>query len=138
AALGAWFAVGAATGLFHEYSEYGAFFTLHPEYGPAVAAALPAALGRIGLGLPYLVPIAVLLIAGRPEREGYVPLFAAVALILFLAFTYLHHATDPAQWIAWSAARVLMPVPALLALTLAAGSPTPGATALRPEAPSPR
>jgi hypothetical protein len=129
--LGAWFAVGARTGLFHEYSEYGTFLVLHPEHGRIITAEVPAALGRIGSGLPYLVPLAGLLIAGRPKREGLVPLVSAACLILFLLFAYLHDAGDPSQWIAWSAARVLMPVPALLALAAAAGGIPP-----TPEAPS--
>ena len=122
ATLGAWFTVGAATGLFHDYSEYGPFFALHPEFATAVTTALPSALGRIGFGLPYLVPILGLALAGRRARESWFPLGAAIALVLFLLFTYLHHRTDPSLWIAWSAARVLMPVPALLALALAAGN----------------
>jgi hypothetical protein len=139
ATLGAWFAVGATTGLFHDYSEYGAFFALHPEYARTVATALPVALGHTGLGLPYLVPLAALLLAGRPAREGWLPLSAAACLIVFLVFAYLHHIRDPSLWIAWSAARVLMPVPALLALALAAGA-LPRAEAGGPpqEAPSPR
>jgi hypothetical protein len=139
ATLGAWFGVGAATGLFHEYSEYGAFFALHPEYARAVASALPAALGRAGLGLPYLVPLAVLPFAGRPARATWLPLGAAACLIVFLVFAYLHDVRDPSQWIAWSAARVLMPVPALLALALAAGGrPRAEAEGSPRAAPSPR
>jgi hypothetical protein len=138
ATLLAWFAVGAATGLFHEYSEYGAFFALHSEYWRSIAVSMPAALGRAGFGLPYLVPLAGLLISGRPSREQWLPLGAAACLILFLVFAYLHHVIDPSQWIAWSAARVLMPVPALLALALAVGAGPPAAPVPPRAAPSPR
>ena len=138
ATLLAWFAVGAATGLFREYSEYGAFFALHPEYWRSIAASMPAALGSAGFGLPYLVPLAGLLLSGRPSREQWLPLGAAACLILFLVFAYLHHGIDPSQWIAWSAARVLMPVPALLALALAAGGGPPAATVPPRAAPSRR
>jgi hypothetical protein len=138
ATLLAWFAVGAATGLFHEYSEYGAFFALHPEYWRSIAASMPAALGRAAFGLPYLVPLAGLLLSGRPSREQWLPLGTAACLILFLVFAYLHDAIDPSLWIAWSAARVLMPVPALLALALAVGGGPPAATVPPRAAPSRR
>ena len=47
----------------------------------------------------------------------------AGALVAFLLFAYLHMAADPRLWVMWSAARVLMPVPVLLALSLAADAP---------------
>jgi len=136
--LGAWFAVGAATGLFREYSEYGSFFALHPENWRAVVASLPMALGSVGFGLPGLVPIAALVLAGRPQRGEWMPLGSSACLIVFLVFAYLHHVRDPSQWIVWSAARVLMPVPVLLALALAGGGPEPGRATPQSAASSPR
>ncbi len=47
------------------------------------------------------------------------PLGTAAALAAFLVFTYLHSAGEPAQWIAWSAARVFAPIPVLFALAAA-------------------
>jgi len=118
-ALAAWFAFGARSGLFHEYSEYGPFATLHLEHFPRVASALAAALAGTARGLPFLVPLLCLLAAGRPARAAWLPIGTAAALVAFLFFAYVHMAGDPWFWVLWSAARVLMPVPTLLALAIA-------------------
>jgi hypothetical protein len=131
-ALGAWFTFGISRGLFHEYSEYGRFLEIHLEHLPRVGAAVWQTLSGTGRGLPYLVPLVCLLMEGRPPRAALLPLGTAGALVFFLIFTYLHLANDPSEWIAWSAARVFMPVAVLLALApCAAGEParersTPG------------
>lgn len=119
-ALAAWFAFGASRRLFHEYSEYGPFSRLHPEHFGRIVAALAEALAGTARGLPYLVPLICLLAAGRPARFSWLPIGTAAALVAFLVFAYLHSAGDPQQWISWSAARVLMPVPPLLAMAIAA------------------
>ncbi|HTY41840.1 MAG TPA: hypothetical protein VMH79_08215 [Thermoanaerobaculia bacterium] len=120
-ALAAWFAFGVSRGLFHEYSEYGPFATLHLEHFPRVVAALAAALAGTAHGLPFLVPVICLFAAGRPPRASWLAIGTAAALVAFLLFAYLHMADDPRLWVTWSAARVLMPVPVLLALALSAG-----------------
>lgn len=122
-ALAAWLAFGASRRLFHEYSEYGPFSALHLDHLPRVLAAAAASLGAIARGLPWIVPALALAAGGRIARAARVPLGAAAALVAFLVFAYLHMAGDPSSWIGWSAARVLMPVPVLLALSLAAAAP---------------
>ncbi len=114
--LAAWFAFGVSRQLFTDYSEYGRFFDIHAEHGPGIAAAILRALTDTGRGLPYVVPLLCMIGAGRLGRMAIIPLGTAAALAGFLVFTYLHHANDPAQWIAWSAARVFAPVAMLFAL----------------------
>ena len=121
--LAAWFAFGAARRLFHEYSEYGPFAELHLDHLRSVLAAIAASLGATARGLPWIVPALVLAAGGRIARAARVPLGAAGALVVFLVFAYLHMGSDPSTWISWSAARVLMPVPVLFALALAADGP---------------
>ena len=121
AALCAWFGFGVSRRLFREYSEYGPFLALHFEHWQRVAASVPRSLARTGKGLPYLVPLVCLLAAGRGVRNARLPLATAAALVVFAFFAYLHLAEDPSLWIEWSAPRVFMPVPVLLALGLYAG-----------------
>lgn len=118
--LAAWFAFGASRRLFHEYSEYGPFSTLHVEHFPRVVSALGTALAGTARGLPFLVPVLCLLAAGRPARASWLPIGTAAVVVAFLLFAYLHLATDPGNWIAWSAPRVFIPATSLLALALAA------------------
>jgi hypothetical protein len=120
--LGAWFAFGITRHLFHDYSEYGRFFDVHAEQLPRAAAAVIGALGGAARGLPYLVPLACLLAAGRPTRAALLPLGTAGALVLFFLFTYLH-LPDPSDWISWSAARVFLPAAVLVALAPCAALP---------------
>jgi len=134
--LAAWFAFGATRGLFHEYSEYGPFATLHLEHFPRVASAVAGALAGTAHGLPFLVPVICLLAAGKPARGSWLPIGTAAALLAFLIFAYLHMAADPRLWVMWSAARVLMPVPPLLALALGAPRAEDRETGASP--PSPR
>jgi hypothetical protein len=128
-ALGAWFAFGLSRGLFSVYSEYGPFFQLHLDHWPSVAREIPSSLAATARGLPYAVPLACLLAAGRPDRRALLPLGTAAALAAFLVFTYFHLAEDPSQWIAWSAARVFAPVPVLFALAIAPSGSGPGRAA---------
>ena len=117
--LSAWLAFGVSRKLFYEYSEYGRFFDIHAEHGPRIAAEIFRALASTGRGLPYLIPLLCLIVAGRLGRMAALPLGTAAALTGFLVFTYLHLADDPAQWISWSAARVFAPIPVLFALAAA-------------------
>ena len=119
-ALATWFAFGISRDLFYEYSEYGRFLDVHFEHGAQVLTALPRALFGAGWGLPYLIPLACVVAAGRPAHSAWLPLGTAAGLVLFLVFTYLHLADDPSDWIAWSGARVFMPVSMLLGLAFAA------------------
>jgi hypothetical protein len=125
AALAAWFAFGATSRLFAVYSEYGPFFALHLDHWPSVVTEIPRALAGTARGLPYAVPLVCLLAAGPPGRGALLPLGTAAALVAFLVFTYFHLAEDPSQWIGWSAARVLAPLPMLFALAAACPSGAP-------------
>lgn len=133
--LCAWFVFGITRRIFSEYSEYGRFFDVHPEHWASIAAAIPRVLLGIGRGLPYLVPVVCLLASGRLSRRAMVPLGTAAALVVFMLFTYLHLPGDPAEWIAWSAARVFTPVALLFALATCAPAAEEG---VRREAASPR
>ena len=116
-ALGLWFAYGAGYRAFSGYGEYGSLLALRLDRLPAVLAALGRAFRDAGWGLPYLVPIAVLLLA-RGSLRAF-PLAVAAVFVAFLLTTYLLPVPDPRYWIAWSGARTFAPVAALLALSLA-------------------
>jgi hypothetical protein len=135
--LGAWFLFGATRHLFAGYAAEGTLLDLYPARLAAVARLVAGALWSTGYALPWLVPAAALLLAGRPRGAAWIPLGAAAVLTGFFAFTYLHRAEDPSLWISWSAPRIFMPVAALLVLagacSSAPGSPTSGRAA-----PSPR
>ncbi len=118
AALGAWFAFGATRRLFAVYSEYGPFFAVHPANLFAIARGIPAALGRAGRGLPYAIPLLCLIASGRIGRRAWMTLGTAAALVAFLVFAYSHLSEDPGLWIAWSAPRVLAPLPVLFSLSV--------------------
>ena len=120
-ALGAWFLFGGSRGLFRQSAEYGPFGVLHLEHARGITAAIGATLAHTAKALPYIVPLACLVAAGRPTRAALLPLGLAAAVVVFALFAYLHMAGDPRLWIEWSAPRVLMPVPVLLALALYAG-----------------
>lgn len=116
-ALGAWFAFGASRHLFVGYSGEGALLDLHLENWKIVLRSVAFALAATGHGLPYLVPLAcLLLLAPRMTRLSLIPLGVAAALTAFLLFTYMDRPGDPSLWISWSAARVLSPLAMLLAL----------------------
>lgn len=126
AALGGWFLFGALRHVFTAYSEYGPFFSLHPEHGTSIAREIPLVLYATARGLPYAVPLLCLLAAGRVDRRALLPLGTAAAILGFVVFTYLHLAADPSQWIGWSAARILAPLPVLFCLAAACASrPSP-------------
>jgi hypothetical protein len=132
AALGAWFAFGATREIVVGYSGYGRLLSVHLDRLPAVLEAMAPALAESGRGLPWLVPLTVLLMAGRPTPSSAIPLAAAAALAAFAIFTYLHFG-NLEQWVSWSAARLLAPVAPMLVI---AGACAVGREA-QPRAPRP-
>ena len=114
--LAAWFAFGAKTRLFGFYEGYGSFFKLNWESLPLILRTLAGELSRVGWGLPFLVPIAVLLCARGLSRSSWIPLGCAALLSGFFVFTYLHSTYLLVEWIGWSSGRIYTPVAALLAL----------------------
>jgi hypothetical protein len=114
--LATWFAFGANHELFYGYRSYGKFFDVHWENFSNVLSGLGSALWNAGYGLPFLVPLVVLLATRGKTRRALLPLGVAVALAGFFTFTYLHSAADPKVWISWSAARIFSPLTVLLAL----------------------
>jgi hypothetical protein len=116
-ALCAWFAFGATRHLFFGYAGQGNWIDLHPGLWKIVLRSVALSLGATGHGLPYLVPLAcLLLLAPGLTRVSAIPLGVAAALAGFLLFTYIDRPGDPSQWISWSAPRVLLPLAMLLAL----------------------
>lgn len=121
AALGAWFAFGASRNAFHKYESYGRLLELHPDHLGAILRAIGGSFWSTGYALPFLVPLAAFLLQTRWSRPMLLPLGVAAALTGFFLFTYLHLASDPRQWILWSAGRIFSPVPALLSVAAACG-----------------
>jgi hypothetical protein len=137
--LGAWFAFGASRRLFRGYSGEGSLLAFHPEYALVVLRAVGETLAATAFGLPWAIPLLCLLaVSGRLERNARLPLMTAAALVAFLLFTYLDRPENPVNWIAWSAARVLSPIPMLFSLAAACArdAPTAGRARSR-EAPPP-
>jgi hypothetical protein len=137
-ALGAWFAYGVTRRLFVGYSGQGRLFDIHVEHLGSVFRGILSALLATGHGLPWLIPLLVV-IAARPGRQAAIPLGIAAALAAFLVFTYIDRPEDPSLWISWSASRVLSPVAMLLALAVM-GAPDGairGAAGSLPRTPSP-
>jgi hypothetical protein len=115
-ALGTWFAFGELRGLFRGYHGYGEILALRWHNVPGIAVGIRAALWKAGYALPWLVPLAALILSGVRGRRILLPIGVAMLLVGFLLFTYLTTAGDPSLLIAWSAARVFSPVTALLSL----------------------
>ncbi len=118
ASLGVWFLFGLARNAFASYGEYGSLLDLRWDRFGLVLTTIGRSFWNAGLGLPYLVPVAVLLFARGGVRR--LPLAVAAALAAFLTVTYMLPVRDPVSWIGWSAARTFSPVAALLALALGA------------------
>jgi hypothetical protein len=115
-ALGSWFAFGKINALFRGYRGYGDVLAVRWDQLAEIAAAIGAALWKTGYALPWLVPLAVWILAGRRKGRVFLPIGVAAALLGFLVFTYLTTESDPRLLIGWSAARTLSPASALLAL----------------------
>jgi len=115
-ALGSWFAFGQTNALFRGYRGYGEVLAIRWDKLPEIASAIGGALWKNGYALPWLVPLAVWLLAGAKKGRVFLPIGVAVALFGFLVFTYLTTESDLRLLIGWSAARTLSPASALLAL----------------------
>ncbi|MEP6802305.1 MAG: hypothetical protein ABJC07_10230 [Acidobacteriota bacterium] len=105
--LGAWFAFGRATFLFHGYEGYGRTLDVHLERLPFVLAAIWKSIWTAGAALPWLVPAAAWLAARSRSRGSLYPVVVGAVLSAFFLFTYLH-GPDPGLWIQWSAGRIFM------------------------------
>jgi hypothetical protein len=116
--LGAWFWLGLSRKVFDRYGEYGSLLDLRWERLGLVASQIARAFWSAGWALPFLVPIAVLLLGPGGARR--LPIAVAATLALFLTATYLSPVPDPRLWIEWSASRTFAPIAALLALSAAA------------------
>jgi hypothetical protein len=128
-ALGAWLAFGELRHLFRGYRGYGKVSAVNWDNLGLIVAATGAALGKMAYALPWLVPLALWLVAGPKSRRVLLPIGVATLLSGFLLFTYLTTAAAPALLIAWSAARVFTPVAALLALAAACPRRRPSGSA---------
>ncbi|HEY6051651.1 MAG TPA: hypothetical protein VIZ58_10405 [Thermoanaerobaculia bacterium] len=120
--LGVWFAYGRKYFLFRGYESYGPTFEVHlPRLG-LVLAEIMRSFWHTGAALPWLVPIAALVLTARRStlRFSAYPLGIAVALSFFFVFTYLHGSLDPTLWITWSAGRIFLVTVPLLVLAVTA------------------
>ena len=125
-ALGSWFAFGRINALFRGYRGYGEVLAIRWEQLAGIAAALGGALWKTAYALPWIIPLAVWLLAGPKKGRVFLPIGVAAALFGFLVFTYLTTESDPRLLIGWSAARTLSPASALLALAaFASRTPRP-------------
>jgi len=125
--LGAWLAFGWTRQLFRFYFGYGRFDEVHMQNLPIVLRAIGSELALHVWGLPFLVPLAVLLFSRAVSRMVWLPLGTASLLTAFLVFTYLHTPQMVREWITWSAGRIFTPVAVLLALApLARAGPDEG------------
>ena len=116
AMLAAWFAFGATRRIFFGYSGYGRFLDLHPDHIGVVFSAVGRSLASTGHALPWLVPLACLLLALPLSRRWLLPIGTAAVMTGFFLFTYIHRAEDPSLWISWSAPRIFSPIAMLFAL----------------------
>jgi hypothetical protein len=114
--LGAWFWFEASRHVFYGYEQYGRFLEIHWDRLPLVLSGIGRALWSTGWGLPFLLPLAALLLCPVKPRPLWIPVGVSFVLCLFTVFTYLHGDSDPSEWIGWSAGRILSPIPALLAV----------------------
>ena len=116
AMLAAWFAFGATRRIFFGYSGYGRFLDLHPDHIGVVLSAVRRSLASTGHALPWLVPLACLLLALPLSRRWVLPIGTAAVMTGFFLFTYIHRSEDPSLWISWSAPRIFSPIAMLFAI----------------------
>lgn len=114
--FGVWLAFGWTNQLFRFYVGYGRFAALHMDNLPLILRTIGSELGLAAWGLPFLVPLAVLLLCWPPSRRVWLPVGTACLLCAFSLFTYLHVQELIREWITWSAGRIFTPVAVLLAL----------------------
>jgi hypothetical protein len=129
AVLAAWFAFGATRRIFFGYSGYGRFLDIYPDHLRVVLSAVGRSLAGTGHALPWLVPLACLLLALPLSRRWILPIGTAAVLTAFFLFTYIHRAEDPSLWISWSAPRIFSPIAMLFALAASLGRPRGGGSA---------
>lgn len=113
--LGAWFFFEANRHVFFGYEQYGRFLEIHWDRLPLVLSAVSRVLWSAGWALPYLLPLAALLISSDRTRFRGLPIGVSLALGILFVFAYLH-GPDPSEWIGWSAGRIFSPIPAFLAI----------------------
>jgi hypothetical protein len=123
--LGTWFVFGGRNGLFWFYRGYGSLLDIHWAEAPVVAAEMLRSLAKISYGLPFLLPLMILLITPKRTRARLLPVGVSIALIVFLFITYLSTRENPQLLISWSAVRVLSPTAGLF--SFAASSRVPSA-----------
>ncbi|HEY6066777.1 MAG TPA: hypothetical protein VIY96_11510 [Thermoanaerobaculia bacterium] len=116
-ALGTWFVFGATRGLFRGYKGYGSIAAMRLDQAPQVLHDVAVALWKAGFALPWIVPLAVLVLARGWTRRSLFPIATAAALTAFALFTYLTTEANAALLVSWSGARVLSPVAGLIALS---------------------
>jgi hypothetical protein len=125
--LGAWFSFEAIRHVFFGYEQYGRFLEVHWERLPLVMLVISRASWSAGRALPYLLPLAALLLAPARTRLLWLPIGVSLVICLFSVFTYLHGDPDPSEWILWSAGRIFSTLPAFLAVAaVCRGTPETG------------
>ena len=125
--LGAWFVFGRSRGLFRGFESYGPALEVHFERIGPVLSGIGKALATSAAGLPWILPLAALVLAQRRSKAALYPAAIALVLSVFFVFTYLHGAPDPSLWIEWSAGRIFSIAAVLLTLAVIAGRPASGA-----------
>jgi len=123
--LAVWFSFGAGRGLFTGYRGYGSFHVIYAKNLSVVLGCVGRSLWLVGYGLPFLIPIVLVLLRGRVPRMAWLPLGTAATLALFFVFTYLHE-PDPRLWIGWSAARIFAPLIPLVTIAAVSAAERPG------------
>jgi hypothetical protein len=113
--LGAWLSFESTRGFFGS-EQYGRFLEVHWSQLPLVLSEVGRVFWSAGWALPYLLPLAALLIASDRTRLLWLPIGVSLALGIFFVFTYLHGNTDPSEWIGWSAGRIFSAIPAFLTI----------------------
>jgi hypothetical protein len=113
--LSAWLAFGWTRQLFRFFAGYGSFTELHFENLPLILRTIGSEFFLSAWGLPFLVPLGVL-IAARKNPRMLLPVGLALLLSVFYVFTYLHARDLVRDWVTWSAGRIFTPVAVLLAL----------------------
>lgn len=121
-AVSAWFAYGSTHHLFWGYEGYGRFAEVFWGRLGMVLGAIKVALFQVGGGLPFLLPVLLLIAVPPTTLRAALPVLMSAVLGTFFVFTYLHGDFDPRLWIDWSAGRIFLTVPILLALSTLPGS----------------
>ena len=121
-AVGAWFAYGSSRHLFWGYEGYGRFGEVFWGRLVMVLGAIKVALSQVGGGLPFVLPVLLLIAVPPRTLRAAISVLLSAVLGAFFVFTYLHGAFDPRLWIEWSAGRIFLTVPVLLVLSTLPGS----------------